>query len=66
MAVKRKHTKNLGAVRDRIAVLRREIQERNEELGELAQHLADFEFSISFELREIKDEFGISPSGWAI
>jgi predicted RNase H-like nuclease (RuvC/YqgF family) len=66
MAIKKKHTKNLEAIQSRIAVLGYEIQTRKEELEELANHLADFELSLSVEIRTLKDVHGIVASGWNI
>jgi len=66
MKVKKKHTKNLEAIQGRISVLRFEISEREEELQELANHLADIELSLSVEVRTLKDEFGITANAWSI
>ena len=66
MAVKKKHTKSLEAIQARIAVLGYEIQTRKEELEELANHLADFELSLSVEIRTLKDIHGIVASGWSV
>lgn len=59
---KNKHMKNFESVTRRISVLRFEIQERQEELQELAQALQDFEFSASVDLRSLKDDLGIQPA----
>ena len=66
MAIKKKHTKDLESVQSRIAVLGYEIQVRKEELEELASALADFEVSISVDVRALKDVHGIVASGWNI
>jgi predicted RNase H-like nuclease (RuvC/YqgF family) len=67
MAIKKKnHTKSLEAVQARIAVLGYEIQTRKEELEELANHLADFEMSLSVDIRSLKDIHGIVARGWNI
>jgi hypothetical protein len=65
MAIKKKnHTKNLEAVQKRILVLGYEIQVRKEELEELANALADFELSISVDVRALKDVHGIVAKEW--
>jgi len=67
MAIKKKnHTKNLESIQSRIAVLGYEIQVRKEELEELANALADFELSISVDIRSLKDVHGITAKGWNI
>jgi archaellum component FlaC len=66
MAIKKKHAKDLESVQARIAVLGYEIQTRKEELEELANHLADFELSVSVDIRALKDIHGIVASGWNI
>lgn len=67
MAIKKKnHTKNLESIQSRIAVLGYEIQVRKEELEELANALADFELSISVDIRSLKDAYGITAKGWNI
>jgi hypothetical protein len=66
MATKKKHTKNLEAIQARISVLSYEIAVRKEELAELANHVSDFELSVSMSLRSLSDEFGIKPTGWTI
>lgn len=58
---KNKHMKSFESVTRRICTLRFEIQERQEELQELAQALQDFEFSASVDLRSLKDDLGIKP-----
>ena len=61
MAVKKKHRKSHDAVTRRISVLRWEIDERKEELLELAQLLQQYEFSAQVDLRCLADDFDIKP-----
>lgn len=58
---KRKHTKNLEAIQRRITVLRYEINERREELAELAVELQNYELSVEVDLRSLKLDLGIVP-----
>lgn len=57
---KKKHTRSFEAIQGRISVLRYEIEERRNELAELAAELQTFEFEIQLDLRMMKDD-GIEP-----
>jgi len=57
---KKKNTRSFEAIQGRISVLRYEIEERREELAELAAELQTFEFEAQLSLRMMKDD-GIEP-----
>jgi len=59
MATKNKHIKTLESVQSRISVLTFEIEERKAELAELAEHLAQFQFSVEVSVRDLAREHGI-------
>jgi excinuclease UvrABC helicase subunit UvrB len=61
MAAKKKHTKSYDTVTRRISNLQWEIQERMEELTELAELLQQYEFSASVDLRSLA-EMGVTPA----
>lgn len=59
MGIKNKHVKTLESVLSRISVLTFEIEERKTELSELAEHLAQFQFSLEVSVRDLAREHGI-------